>query len=135
MGDMQMGLHLCGQPDVAFNNSGFGFRWHATQAEPHGSRSGVHHTSLGLTGILRMLDDRYAQHCCCTKRFAHDAVIQNGFAVIGDGDRTRPLQCLEIGKLLSLAPQGRSGNRQHVYDGAAFRRLHPFGDFHRVVYR
>src|ERR1700758_3062127 len=73
------------EADVALDQARLRFRRHAAEAEFEGDRAGVHAGALSESRVFGVLDDAeaYARSCC--EGFAHDAVFEDGFAIIGNG--------------------------------------------------
>ena len=80
------------QADVALDDGGFGLGWHAAQAELEGGRSGVHAGALRQARVLGVLDDAEAHARGGGQGLAHDAVFEDGSAVVGDGHRAGGLE-------------------------------------------
>ncbi len=79
-----------------------------------------------------MLHDREIQFSAQDQRLAHDAVVENGLAVVGDRDGSGGLQRAEIGERGALAAAGRGRNGKHIDDGAALGLTQPLDPLDRI---
>ena len=62
------------------------------QAQAKAGRTGVHRAVFGEARIFGVLHDGKIQFCAKAQRHAHDVVVEDGLAVVGDGDRSSALQ-------------------------------------------
>src|ERR1035438_2236897 len=84
--------------------------------------------------IFSMLHDREIQFRAEAQSHAHDVVVENGLAVVGDGDRSRPLQGAEVGESSALAAPGGGGDGEDVDQGCALGIAEPCDPFRGVNY-
>ena len=104
MRDVQAGVgNLHRELHVTLDDRGFGSRSHAAQSETEGTRARVHRTILGHPSVFGMLHDGEIQLPGQNQRLAHDAVIEDGLAIVGDGDCSRGLERAEVGERGTLA--------------------------------
>jgi hypothetical protein len=115
MSHVQMSAGLCRQGNIAFHDVRFRFRRHSSQAQPECGCALIHGAAGAQGGIFRMLDHRHTGLCRSTQCFTHDVGIENGFAIVGDGNCSRILQGLEIGEPFASAANGSGRNREHIH--------------------
>ncbi len=63
---------------------------------------------------------------------SHDAVVENGLAIVADAHRSGPLQRAEVGKYRTFAGMSRGCDRKDVHHRAALRLLQPGDPLRRV---
>ncbi len=88
VGDVEVGagvFDLSQQADVSLDQTGLGFYGHSAQAQPEGYRPGVHGAASGEARVFGVLDDGQVGAGGGEEGFAHDAVAEDGLAVVGDG--------------------------------------------------
>ena len=83
---------------VALDDRGFGSRGHAAQPETERTRARVHGAILGHPSIFGMLHDREIQLSAQNQRLAHDAVFEDGLAVVGDRNCSGGVQRAKVGE-------------------------------------
>ncbi len=77
--------NLLRQIDVAVHDVRFGGGGHAAQAETKAGRPFVHGTAFGEARVLSMLHHRQIQFSAQPQGRAHNFVIEDGLAIVGDG--------------------------------------------------
>ena len=112
---------------------GFGFGRHAAEAELEGDRAEIHAGALGHAGVFSMLDDAEAYARGRGKDFAHDAVFEDGVAIVGDGYCAGGLEGRVVVEDFALGAASGRADGKDAHGCAALGRLHPAGDFRRVV--
>src|SRR6185369_15292302 len=79
-----------------------------------------------------MLNDRQIDFRGEPQRLAHDAVVEDGFAVITDAHGASALQRAKIGEHRPFARMSRCGDREDIYNRTALRLLQPGDPLRRV---
>ncbi len=105
------------EADVALDEAGFGFRRHAAQAELECETGpSIHAGALGHAGVFSVLDDAEAHARGGGEGFAHDAVFEDGLAVVGDGDGAGGFEGGEVveGFAFGSARGGGDGKDAHA---------------------
>src|SRR6202035_5416087 len=97
----------------------------AAQSETKARRTFVHGAVFRDARIFGVLHDRKIQLRAETKRGAHDLVVENGLAVVGDGDGSGALQCREISEICAARFARGSSDREDVHDRAALWTAQP----------
>ena len=124
-----------GELHVALHNRRFRSRRHAAQSQAERTRPRVHAAILGHARVFGVLHHRKIQLSAENQRLAHDAVIEDGLAIVGRRNRSGGLQRAEVGERSALAGAGRGRNGKHIDDRAAFRLTKPFDPLHRIDHR
>ncbi len=135
VGHMVAGLGFRYQADVAFHNGGLGFRGPAAQAQTKRRGSGVHGSARGHARVFRVLDHRDVQFAGAQQRRAHHAVVQDGPAIISQGNGAGALEGGEVGELLAFAARSGGGDRKDIHVRSPRRVLQPAGDLGGIVDR
>jgi hypothetical protein len=118
--------NLLRQIHVAVDDGGFGGASIGAQAETKTGWPGVHRAILGHPRVFGVLYDREIQLRAEAQGHAHDVVVEDGLAVVGNRDRACALQSAKsvsvpprlprvaaaMGNTLTTAP--RSGCRCHA---------------------
>ena len=126
MCDVQAGVrNLHCELQVALHNRGFGGSGHAAQSEAERARAGVHRAVFSHARIFGMLHDREIQLSAQQQSLAHNAVIEDGLAIVGDRNGSGGLQGAEVGKGGALAGARRGSNGKDIDDRAALGLTKP----------
>jgi len=78
----------------------------------------MHGATLRHTRIFGVLDNREIQLAAERQCLAHDVVVEDGLAVVGDGDGSSGLQRTKIAEGGAFAAARRSGDRKHISPSA-----------------
>ena len=89
--------------------------------------------AVGQARVLGVLQDRQPHGPGRPQSLAHNAVFQQGTAIVAEGHRARGGQRREVGQPLALAGHGSRGHRKHVDHGAALGLLQPARDGRQIV--
>ena len=82
-----------------------------------------------------MLDDAQAAARGVDQHFAHDAVFEDGVAVVGHGDCAGSFERRVVVENFAFERARRGADGEDPYRGAAFGSLHPARDLRRIVGR
>ena len=120
MRDMQPRfVNLLCKRNVTLNDRCLRRSWHSTQTQTKTRWPGMHRAILGDSCIFGVLHDGQVQLRTEAQRHPHDFVFKDRLTVIGHGNRTRALQCAEIGESTATAAFGRGCNREYIDRGTA----------------
>src|SRR6185437_16552497 len=100
----------------------------SSQSQTKRSWTCVHSAALRCPRVFGVLNDRNGQLVRCLERIAHDAISQNGTAIITYCDSTGFDQFPIIGELLAIAANRRRSDGTDLHACAAIGRLHPSRD-------
>ncbi len=99
-------LDVAEEVDVALDDAGLGLDGHAAEAEAEGDGAGVHAAAAGEAGVLGVLGDGQAEAGGGDQRGAHDAVFEDGLAVVGEADGSGRGEGFVVGEGLAQASRG-----------------------------
>src|SRR5262249_34060340 len=105
MGDVEVHTRVAQfghETNVALDKVRLGFRGHSAQAELERGGSGVHAAALREARVFSMLNHAEPYARGGGEGFAHDAVFEDGPAIVGDGDGSGGLQSGEVVKRLAF---------------------------------
>src|SRR5579864_1390542 len=120
--------------DIAVHDAGFGCGGHGAQAQPKTGGTSMHRSVFGESRIFRVLYHRKIQLRAKAESHAHDVVVENGLAVVGDGDGPDALQGAEVSERSSAASARGSGDGKDVDHGSALRTAQPGDPFWSIDY-
>ena len=136
MSDVQARFaNLLRERDVAVDDGGFGSRRHGAQAETKAGGASVHRAVFGQARVFRVLHDGKIQLRTETQSHAHDVIVEDGLAVVGDGDGSGALKCREVGERATFAAAGGGGDGKDIDHGSALGIPQPSDPFRRVDHR
>src|SRR6185437_2614054 len=110
---------LLGEMNVALYNRHFRLATHATQTQTERGWPIIHGAVPRNACIFCMLNHRKVEFRSKPQSFAHDVVVEDGLAVVSDGDCARALQREKIRRRDSLAALRRGGDGKNIHDRAA----------------
>src|SRR5881227_1328478 len=82
--------------NVAFDDVSFGSGWHPAQPQTKRMCARMHGTLLGEACIFCVLHDGKTQLRSLNQGCAHDVILEDGLAVIGDRDSSGLLKSAKI---------------------------------------
>ena len=96
VGDVDVRLRLLRQLDVASDNVRLRSVGHSSQAETERCGTEIHRASGGAVRVFGVLHHGKLKARGETQGVAHDAVFEDGTAVVADGDRSGFLERREV---------------------------------------
>ena len=128
-------LDLAQKPQVALHNPRLGLHRHSAQPQPERNPPSIRAASGRQPRVLGVLRHRHAKPRRRHQRSPHHLVLQHRFAVVGEPDRPRLHQLVEVRNLAAQAAECRRRHRQQLHHRAARRVQHPAQALHRIVHR
>jgi hypothetical protein len=104
---------------VAGDDEVFGGVGPSAEAEAGGDDALVHHGTLGHGSVLAVIHDGQVEHLGVFDGAAHEFVVLDAVAVVGDGDDAGAFERADGGEGLALHADGDAAGGENFHDGVA----------------